>query len=236
MDRGTAQLTEDLKAIADTRHAIADKLGLIEQRIAHSVDDVKTKADTFVERTQQSVAKAVDSLTSCSAATDIAARHPWMLLGGSLLLGYAIGVALRPSARSASSDTRTNVRADVRGVIDEAIRATDQARRKPSPPRKPSATAATPHHDPSAESDGILDAIRTVAAQELGGLRAGAIEAAKILARAWVKQGIQHLAATLATAADARITRKQEPAAPRNGRAGASRSRYERPGEAEAQG
>lgn len=231
MDHGTARLTEDLKAIADTRHAIADKLGLIERRITYSVEDAKMKVQEFVDRTQQSMADAMESVKTFSPTTDVADRHPWILVGGSLLLGYAIGLALRPSPPVRSGPGRAKERVEVMGVVDEAIRATAQAARKPIVTGRSSATsppASTIRREKSSDVEGFFGAIRAAASHELHGLRADLIDAAKALAMEWVKQGVRSAATTLAAAAsEARTPRETGAAALRSHREADTRSRHE---------
>lgn len=231
MDHGTARLTEDLKAIADTRHAIADKLGLIERRITYSVEDAKMKAQEFVERTQQSMAHAVESVKTFSPATDVADRHPWILVGGSLLLGYAIGLAFRPSPPARFAPGRAKERVGVMGVVNEAIRTTAQAARKPIVTGRSAATsppAANIRRERALDADGFFGAIRAAASQELHGLRADLMDAAKALAMEWVKQGVRSAATTLAAAAsEARTPRETGSAASRSHRAADPRSRHE---------
>lgn len=231
MDHGTARLTEDLKAIADTRHAIADKLGLIEQRITHSVEDAKMKAQEFVDRTQQSMAHAVESVKTFSPSTDVADRHPWVLLGGSLLLGYAIGLALRPSAPPRSAPEPATKRVKVMGVVNEAIRSTGQSVRRPivgGQSATASPAASTIRRDQASHAEGFLGAIRTAASQELNGLQADLIDAAKALAMEWVRQGVRSAATTLAAAAsEVRAPRRTGAAAPRAHQVADTRSRHE---------
>ncbi len=91
MDQGTAQIAEDLKDLVQTRAAIADKLGLIERRLTQSVEEAKTKAEQVVLDTQASIRSAVHTIKRVTNPSRIASTHPWLMVAGAMLVGYAAG-------------------------------------------------------------------------------------------------------------------------------------------------
>ncbi|MDP2665544.1 MAG: hypothetical protein Q8P23_02790 [bacterium] len=67
--------------IADTRSAITEKLGILEDRVQETVDGVKHAFDLHYQVKQR----------------------PWLMFGGSVLVGYVLGP--RGGGSSATSDT-----------------------------------------------------------------------------------------------------------------------------------
>ncbi|MFO0773755.1 MAG: hypothetical protein U0172_03710 [Nitrospiraceae bacterium] len=195
-----ARVAEDVKDIVATRNAIADKLGQIEQRLTETIVDAKETANHFVERTQDTLSGAVDSVKALSAPAQAAAKNPWMMLAGSIALGYAVGVALRPARRPERSTMRA-----MRGVMSEAVAPMAEATRKPAPviqsaaPFPPRSTASA-----AQTSGGFTGAVRQLAAEQLHELRDELLDVAKAVALEWIKQSLRSATRTVVDSAHGR--------------------------------
>jgi ElaB/YqjD/DUF883 family membrane-anchored ribosome-binding protein len=95
------------RRMEQTRESLAEKLETLEQRVVGSVSAV---ADTVANVK----AKVDEGVESVKEAVDIQAhvdRHPWLMLGGSVVCGYVLGNVLGgnkdkvPEARPASRPT-----------------------------------------------------------------------------------------------------------------------------------
>lgn len=95
MDQRTGALDQDLKDILHTRLAIANKLDALEQRVLHHAEDATMQLTQVLDRTTQNVNELVDKT---KAVIDPARRiqaHPWLMVGGALCAGYALGLLER---------------------------------------------------------------------------------------------------------------------------------------------
>lgn len=99
MDKGTDRISEDIKDIARTRAAIADKLELIERRLTSTMEEAKAKADDVVGQTRATVQEALDSIKAATDPRRVAHNHPWLLVSGAIAVGMTLEIALRPSRR-----------------------------------------------------------------------------------------------------------------------------------------
>jgi hypothetical protein len=95
MDQRTSAIDQDLKHIVQTRIAIAEKLRLLEQRITHQAEDVTMTCSQMVNRTTTNLHQLMDKTKSAMTPSPQVAEHPWLLLGGALCAGYAIGLIER---------------------------------------------------------------------------------------------------------------------------------------------
>jgi hypothetical protein len=75
------QIKKGRQDIADTRSAITEKLGILEDRVQETVDGVKHAFDLQYQVKQR----------------------PWLMFGGSVLVGYVLGP--RGGGSSAAADT-----------------------------------------------------------------------------------------------------------------------------------
>ena len=95
MDNGTERIVEDLKAIDQTRIAMAEKLGAIEQHVNSTIHHARTTMTQLAEKTTSSVRDTMQATQDALDPRGHAARHPWVFMGGALVLGYAGGVLFR---------------------------------------------------------------------------------------------------------------------------------------------
>lgn len=100
--------------MSETRTQLADKLGSLEQQVTDTVQSTGSAVNATagaVKETMQSVTGAVqDAVKSVSNAFDLGRqmeRHPWLVLGGALALGYlAMDIAQDSAAGKSRQRTR----------------------------------------------------------------------------------------------------------------------------------
>jgi hypothetical protein len=91
MDQRASDVETDLKNILQTRLALADKLQLLEQRVEETVQGTKTAALDLITHARNTAVEVVESTTSQLNPSVQAARRPWMLVGGAVILGLLAG-------------------------------------------------------------------------------------------------------------------------------------------------
>jgi len=81
-----------------TRDELTEKLEVLEQKVVSSVTAVSESVANVTEAMSESVANVTDKVNegveSVKEAVDVNAhveRHPWLMLGGSVLCGYVLG-------------------------------------------------------------------------------------------------------------------------------------------------
>jgi ElaB/YqjD/DUF883 family membrane-anchored ribosome-binding protein len=95
MDKGADCIAQDIKDIVQTRIAIAEKLGAIEQHVGSTMQHARTTMTQVADKTTSSVH---DTLKATKEAFDPrvhVTRHPWVFVGGTMVLGYAVGALYR---------------------------------------------------------------------------------------------------------------------------------------------
>jgi ElaB/YqjD/DUF883 family membrane-anchored ribosome-binding protein len=91
------------RKMEQTRDALTDKLETLEQRVTSSVAAVSDTVASVKEKMHEGVETVKD-------AVDVPAhveRHPWLMLGGSVLCGYVLGNLLLDKKRSAPGAYQT---------------------------------------------------------------------------------------------------------------------------------
>ncbi len=92
MDQRTSTIDQDLKDIVDTRVAIAEKLELLEQRIKDTAEGATMKFSRMLDETTQTVNHMVDKTKAALDPIHKVDEYPWLMLGGAICAGYAIGL------------------------------------------------------------------------------------------------------------------------------------------------
>ncbi|MCS6288808.1 MAG: hypothetical protein H8K10_07500 [Nitrospira sp.] len=92
MDHRTSAIEQGLRDIAQTRIAIAEKLDVLEQRITHRVEDVTMTCSDMLNRATDNIGAFVNKTKAVVDPAQHIDRHPWLMLGGALCAGYAIGL------------------------------------------------------------------------------------------------------------------------------------------------
>jgi ElaB/YqjD/DUF883 family membrane-anchored ribosome-binding protein len=92
MDKDAESITQDITAIVQTREAIAEKLGAIEQHVGTTMEHARTTMTQLADKTTLSMRETIQTTKEALDPYVHAARHPWVLVGGALVFGYAIGI------------------------------------------------------------------------------------------------------------------------------------------------
>ena len=95
MDNGAERMAQDMKEIIQTRVAMAEKLGAIEQHIGTTMQHARTTMTQLADKTTSSVRETMRVTKNALDPRVHAARHPWAFVGGALVLGYAVGMLSR---------------------------------------------------------------------------------------------------------------------------------------------
>jgi len=95
MDRGADRIAQDIKDIVQTRIAIAEKLGAIEQHVGSTMQHARTMMTQVADKTTSSVHQTLKATKEAFDPRVHVARHPWVFVGGTLVLGYAVGALYR---------------------------------------------------------------------------------------------------------------------------------------------
>lgn len=95
MDTSADRIAQDIKDIAQTRAAIAEKFDDIEHHVGETMQHARTTMTWLADQTVSTVRHTMRATRDALDPSVHAARHPWVFVGGALLLGYAAGVASR---------------------------------------------------------------------------------------------------------------------------------------------
>ena len=87
MNKGAERIAQDIKEIVQTRVAIAEKLGLIEQHVGTTMQHARTTMTQLADKTTSSVRETLQGTKETLDPSVHAARHPWVFVGGTLVLG-----------------------------------------------------------------------------------------------------------------------------------------------------
>jgi ElaB/YqjD/DUF883 family membrane-anchored ribosome-binding protein len=85
----------------ETRTSLTEKLEALHGQVSSTVKDTTES----VTETAQTVTETVQSVTQVFDIGGHVERHPWAMVGGGLVLGYALGYLLTPSRESAPSSS-----------------------------------------------------------------------------------------------------------------------------------
>ena len=101
--------------MAETRSQLTDKLESLESQVSETVQSTGSAVNATVgavQETVESVTGAVqDAMKSVSNAFDLGSqisRHPWLVLGGSVVLGYLAVDLLEESGKPSKKRQRTS--------------------------------------------------------------------------------------------------------------------------------
>ena len=95
MDKSADRIAQDIKDIVQTRIAIAEKLGAIEQHVGSTMQHARTMMTQVADKTTSSVHETLKATKEAFDPRVHVARHPWVFVGGTLVLGYAVGALYR---------------------------------------------------------------------------------------------------------------------------------------------
>ena len=98
MAQRTRSVPEDVNEIYQTRARMAQKLEQLEDRVQESIEDARTSVYGVVERVQTAAEDVIDRVDDVIDKTKRSVdprlqmqMHPWLMVGGAVLLGYTLG-------------------------------------------------------------------------------------------------------------------------------------------------
>jgi len=83
-----------------TRESLTEKLETLENKVIHSVQQATSAVTDTVTNVKESMHEGVEKVKD---AVDVRAhvdRHPWLMMGGAVMAGYALGTLLSRSEES----------------------------------------------------------------------------------------------------------------------------------------
>ena len=95
MDKGAERIAQDMKDIVQTRVTIAEKFGAIEQHIGTTMQHARMMMTELADKTTSSVRETMQVTKEALDPSVYVTRHPWIFVGGALVLGYAVGTIYR---------------------------------------------------------------------------------------------------------------------------------------------
>jgi len=206
MDR----IVEDMKDIVETRTAIADKLEKLEHRFTSTVHEAKTMVEDFAGRTQSMIEDTMGSVKEATDPSRLVSNHPWALVSGAIIVGFAVGRLLRegedkvipyypPGSQAANVMPPSGVDTTEKEGVYPFYPHTDEKGSSSRP-------------QPSARSS-VLRSLQPVFAGSVSHLTDELIDIGKFALRAWLKGLVQKERART-SAWDQSSPREREPVAP----------------------
>jgi ElaB/YqjD/DUF883 family membrane-anchored ribosome-binding protein len=175
--------------IEETRSSLTEKLETLEQEVKETVVEAKTAVTETVETVKETVENTVEAVKDTVHGTvetvkhtfDLRChveRHPWGMMGGSLLAGFVVGSLVRPPrfggmgppmrGRDRASFLRSSSAAETDGFRE---------------PSRPAESVSRPEAAPKASERSLLSSLNDTFGKEINTLKSMAIGAALGLLR-----------------------------------------------------
>jgi len=102
MTETRSALSEKLEALSqqvvgtvqDARDAVKETVGTVKDAVTDTVSTVKDQVTGTVSTVKESVGSTVDTVKETFNVEHQVVKHPWMMLGGAVALGYVGGIVL----------------------------------------------------------------------------------------------------------------------------------------------
>jgi len=95
----TNTVAEAQAAVADTVEAVRDTVEAVKDTVASSVETVKDSVQSSMDSVKDTVSSSVDSVKDALDVYGQVDRHPWAMVGGSVVVGFLGGWLLTPARR-----------------------------------------------------------------------------------------------------------------------------------------
>ena len=116
MDQSEGDIRRDIEG---ARAAMTEKIGIVAERAQETMEGVKSTvdqamegfkqvqetvagaksaADTLIESVKLTVDETVERVNTTADLLDQVQQHPWIILGGAILLGYILGGLARETS------------------------------------------------------------------------------------------------------------------------------------------
>jgi ElaB/YqjD/DUF883 family membrane-anchored ribosome-binding protein len=183
---GTVETVTD--TVASGKETIADTVESVKESIAGTVEAVTGTVGDTVETVTESVHSAVDSVTEFFNVPHQVERHPWLMMGGSVLLGYLAGRLLTPRRSRSRAEAPATLTAAAYHPSAAFMHGAEASR--PQEPRREE--PAAPSED---KHEGLLSHLGERFGGELGKLKGMAIGtllgAARDMVSQWVPETLK---------------------------------------------
>jgi len=183
---GTVETVTD--TVASVKDTISDTVETVKESIQGTVKAVTGTVGDTVETVTDSVHSAVDSVKEFFNVPHQVERHPWLMMGGSVLLGYLGGRLLTPR-RSRYTEEAPATLVEAAYHPSAAFMHGAEAYRPPEPRRE---EPAAPSED---KKEGLLSHLNERFGGELGKLKGMAIGtllgAARDMVSQWVPETLK---------------------------------------------
>jgi ElaB/YqjD/DUF883 family membrane-anchored ribosome-binding protein len=187
MDKGMDRIAQDMKDIVETRTAIADKLGQLEHRFASTVEEAKTMAENFADRTQSMIEGTMNSVKEATDPSRLVSQHPWVMVSGGIVVGYALGRLFRQGGNGVIPYYPPGSHAA--NVMPPS--GADTTGREGVYPFYPQPEGEDSSRSLPSTRSSILGSLGPVFAESLGDLTAELVDIGKSALRAWLKEVAQ---------------------------------------------
>jgi hypothetical protein len=172
--------TEEIRQqIARTRSSLVEKIDSLEKRVRATIDGGAESFKEKVEQAAQSVKQTLDLRRQLE-------QHPWVILGGSLVVGYLAGSVV--SRGRGSSTTARAATAD--GHVASSVEPPPAVMELPAIER-PSPSASSYGTEIKSNTPSLLEELIQQLAPELRELKVLAIRVAAELLRELIDQGLE---------------------------------------------
>jgi hypothetical protein len=195
MDKGADRIAQDIKDIVQSRVAIAEKLGLIEQHLGTTVQHARTTMTEVANKTSSVVHETLQSSKEAVDPRIHVARHPWVFVGGTLVIGYAVGALYRRGWRingAVPSDLRSAKGAPIMTMRGSPSSEQQRSGDNPFYPSHRDADTARGKQG-STERPTMLSELGQALQDELGVVRASVVGIGRGLIREMVRQAVPAL-------------------------------------------
>lgn len=96
-----AELIRD--EMKETRQDLGEKLETLEEKVTESVSAAGHAVSDTVESVKEGVQETVESVREALDISQHVREHPWLMVGGAVIVGYLAHSLLMPSRRSSGS-------------------------------------------------------------------------------------------------------------------------------------
>jgi hypothetical protein len=126
MARKADDIRQDIKGtrqdIHDTRLAMTEKLEMMEERARQTIEGVQSSVEDIVQKVKGTVDTTVEGVKRNFDLRYQVDRHPWLVFGGSLVVGYMLGS--RRGGRMSSSFSTNGAAFSLKIIVVGAVMST----------------------------------------------------------------------------------------------------------------
>ncbi len=168
MDKSQGEI---LSEIASTRIALGEKLDLFEDRCRGTVEDARSSVEDTIDNISQKMEKTMENVKQTLDPVYQTQNHPWIMLGGSVVLGAVIGgwLTSRPARKFAKTPAYQ---------LEKKEASSEFAGYRPADTQEPPEAESWDHPslNPEQTKNPVLETIKTEFADEIKMVKGIAVE------------------------------------------------------------